>query len=62
MNEYEYHSDMRLDGKYYCRIYQHGIPGAIASSDDYDTEEEAVEAANVHIARLQIETDETQLD
>lgn len=45
MNDYEYHLDMRFDGKYYCRIYKHGIPGAIASTDDYDTEDEALEAA-----------------
>ena len=29
----------RLDGKSYCRIYLHGIPGAIASTDDFNTEE-----------------------
>ena len=44
MNEYEYHLNIRLNGKYYCRIYQHGIPGAIASTDEYDMEEEAIEA------------------
>jgi hypothetical protein len=49
MNKYEYHLDMRLDGKYYCRIYKHGIPGAIATTDDYDTEEEAIEAAKALI-------------
>jgi hypothetical protein len=36
---------MRLDGKYYCVIFQHGVPLAIAFTDDYDTEEEAIEAA-----------------
>jgi hypothetical protein len=36
---YEYQLDIRLDGKYYYRIYKHGIPGAIASTDDYDTEQ-----------------------
>ena len=49
MNAYEFQLDMRLDGKYYCRIYQHGIPGAIASKDDFDTEEEAIEAAEAII-------------
>jgi hypothetical protein len=58
MNEYEYQLDMRLDGKYYCRIYQHGIPGAIASTDDYDTEEEAVEAANGIILEIQTTNEE----
>jgi hypothetical protein len=58
MNEYEYQLDMRLDGKYYCRIYQHGIPGAIASTDDYDTEEEAVEAANGIILEIQMTNEE----
>ena len=45
MNDYEYHLGIRLDGKYYCSIYQHGIPGPIAFTDDCDTEEEALEAA-----------------
>ena len=58
MNEYEYQLDIRLDGKYYCRIYQHGIPGAVASTDDYDTEEEALEAAEEIIRGLQLKTDE----
>jgi hypothetical protein len=52
MNEYEFHLDMRLDGKYYCSIYQHGIPGPIAFTDDYDTEEEAIEAAKERIEEL----------
>ena len=50
---YEFQLDIRLDGKYYCRIYQHGVPGAIATTDDYDTEEEAMEAAKKLIRRLQ---------
>jgi hypothetical protein len=58
MNEYEYHLDIRLDGKYYCRIYLHGIPGAIASTDDYDTKEEAIEVAEGIILRLQESDDE----
>ena len=59
MNEYEYHVDIRLDGKYYCRIYKHGIPGAIASTDDYDTGEEAIEAAKAIILEYQATTQET---
>jgi hypothetical protein len=58
MSEFEYQLDIRLDGKYYCRIYQHGIPGAIASTDDYDTEEEAVEAAEAIIQEYQAKADE----
>ena len=44
MNKYDYYLEIRLDGKYYCSIYKHGIPGPIAFTDDYDTEEEATEA------------------
>jgi hypothetical protein len=58
MNEYGYQLDIRLDGKYYCRIYQHGIPGAIASTDDYDTEEEAMEAGEAIIQAYQAKGDE----
>jgi hypothetical protein len=54
---YEYQLNIRLDGKYYCRIYQHGIQGAIASTDDYGTEEEAIEAAEEIIRGLQLKTD-----
>jgi hypothetical protein len=59
MNEYEYQVDIRLDGKYYCRIYMHGIPGAIASTDDYDTEEDAIEAAKALILENKATTQET---
>lgn len=45
MNKYEYQMDMRLDEKAYYRTYQHGIPSPIGSTDDYDSEEEAIEAA-----------------
>jgi hypothetical protein len=58
MKAYEFQVDMRLDGKYYCRIYQHGIPGAICFTDDYDTEEEAIEAVEGIIQGLQLKTDE----
>ena len=58
MNEYEYQLDIRLDGKYCCRIYLRGIPGAIASTDDYDTEEGAIEAAEEIIRGLRAKTDE----
>jgi hypothetical protein len=49
MSEYEYHLDNRLDGKYYCSIFQHGVPLPIAFTDDFDTEEEAIEAAKEFI-------------
>jgi hypothetical protein len=53
---------MRLDGKYYCRIYQHSIPGAIASTGDYDTEDEAIEAAKEIIQVLQSNSEKPELD
>jgi hypothetical protein len=56
MSEYEYHLGMRLDGKYYCVIFQHGVPLAIAFTDDYDTEEEAIEAAKVLVREKQVES------
>ena len=58
MSKYEYHLDMRLDGIYYCRIYLHGVPGAIFFTDDYDLEEEAIEAVKVLIRGLRAKTDE----
>ena len=58
MDKYEYQVDLRLEGKYYCRIYQHGIPGEIASTDDYDTEEAAIEAAEALIQEYQANTAE----
>ncbi len=56
--EHEYQVDIGRDGNYYCRIYQYGVPGAIASTDDYDTEEEAIEAAEEIIRGLYLKTDE----
>jgi hypothetical protein len=58
MIEHEYQVDIGRDGKYYCRIYQHGILGGIASTDDFDSEEEALEAAEEIIRGLQLKTDE----
>ena len=49
---------MRIDGKYYCRDYKHGIPGAIASTDDYETEEEAIEVVKAIIRGLRVNIDE----
>jgi hypothetical protein len=48
MFEYEgllFQVDTRPDDKFYCRIYQHYIPKALDKTDDFDTEEEAIEAA-----------------
>jgi hypothetical protein len=50
---YEFQVDIRLDGKYYCRIYQHGIPGAITTTDDFVEEEEAIKAAEEIITEYQ---------
>ena len=58
MNGYEYHLVIRLDGKYYCKIYQHGIPGPIAFTDDCDMEEEARKAAKEIIRECQGEVEE----
>jgi hypothetical protein len=58
MNKYEHQVDIRLDGKYYCRIYQHGIPGAIGSTSDFNTKEESIEAAEVLIQAYQAKGDE----
>jgi hypothetical protein len=41
MREYQglqFQVDIRIDGKYYCRIYQFGIPDAFATTDDYAEE------------------------
>jgi hypothetical protein len=56
MSKCEYQVDKRLDGKYYRRIYRHGIPGKIATTYDYDTDEEAIEAAKVLIQMMLTES------
>ena len=45
----EYQIDIRLDGRYYARIYKQGIPGPIFFTDDYDTEEDAIASAKTII-------------
>jgi hypothetical protein len=50
----EFHLNMRLDNKYYRRIYLHGIPGAVASTDDFDTEQEAIEVLGRMIQVCQV--------
>ncbi|MHA2403428.1 MAG: hypothetical protein ACXADH_10595 [Candidatus Kariarchaeaceae archaeon] len=55
MFEYEgllFQVDARPNDKFYCRIYQHDIPKALNKTDDYDTEEEAMEAAKEVIREI----------
>ena len=58
MDKYVYQVDTRLDGKYCCRIYQFGIPDAIATTDDYDEQKDAIEAAEATIQEYQANTAE----
>ncbi len=44
--------DTRSDDKFYCRIYQHDIPKALDKTDDFDTEEEAIEGAKTLIQEV----------
>ena len=55
---YEFQVDIRLDGKYYCRIYLHGVPASIASTDDFIEEEDAIKAAEALIQEYQAKADE----
>jgi hypothetical protein len=57
MDQYEYHLGIRLDGKYYFSIYLYGIPGPIAFTDDFETEEEAIEAAKEIVSKLHAKFD-----
>ncbi len=47
----EYQIDERIDGQFYCRIYNQGLPlpGPIFFTDNYPMEEEAIEAAKEKI-------------
>jgi hypothetical protein len=58
MDKYVFQLSTRLDGKYYCRIYQFGIPDAIATTDDYDEQKDAIEAAEATIQEYQAKADE----
>ncbi len=52
MHEYEgmqFQVALRIDRQYYARIYKHGIPDPLFFTDEFDTEEEAVEAAKAII-------------
>ena len=41
----EYQIDVHIDGKYFARIHVPGVPGPSLYTDDYDTDQEAEEAA-----------------
>lgn len=56
--EMECQIDIRLDGKYYCRTYQHCIPGSIAMTDDYDDKDDAIEATEAIILEYQTKGDD----
>jgi hypothetical protein len=58
MDKYVFQLSTRIDGKYYCRIYQFGIPDAIATTDDYDEQKDAIEAAEATIQEYQAKADE----
>jgi hypothetical protein len=58
MDKYIYQVDTRLDGRFYCRIYQFGIPDALASTDDYDDQDDAIQAAETLIQEYQAMTGE----
>jgi hypothetical protein len=58
MDKYVFQLSTRLDGKYYCRIYQFGIPDAIATTDDYDEQKDTIEAAEATIQEYQAKADE----
>ena len=54
--------DIRLDGKYYCSICGYGIPRPISFTDDYDMEEEAIEAAQILIEKLRSRLNERRAE
>ncbi len=58
MDKYVYQLVTTLDGKYYCRIYQFGIHDALATTDDYDGQEDAILAAEALNQGYLVETDD----
>ncbi len=58
MDKYVFQLATRLDGKYYCRIYQFGITDALVTTDDFDEQEDAIEAAEAIIQEYQAKTGE----
>ncbi len=58
MEKYVYQLASRLDRKYYCCIYQFGIADALATTDDFDEQEDAIEAAETLIQEYQAKTGE----
>ena len=57
----EYQIDVRNDRQYFCRIYNQGLPllGSTFNTDNYPTEEEAIEAAKAIIQDHRAITDES---
>jgi hypothetical protein len=51
-----YQLDTRPDGKFYCQIYHARIRAAVATTSDYDKEEDAVIAAKALIRDYQAST------
>ncbi len=58
MDKYVYQLATRLDGKYYCRIYQFGIADTLATTDDYDEQVDTLEAAEALIQEYQSKVDD----
>ncbi len=56
----EYQIDVRIDGQFYCRIYNQGLalPGPIFFTDNYPMEEEAIEAVKEIIQEYQAKADD----
>ena len=57
MDKYVYQLVTRLDGIYYCRICQVGIHDALATTDDYDEQEDATLEVETLIQGYLVETD-----
>jgi hypothetical protein len=49
---------LRIDGRYYARIYTPGIPLALFFTDDYDTQEDAIASAKAIIQDHRVMTGE----
>ncbi|MHA2402273.1 MAG: hypothetical protein ACXADH_04715 [Candidatus Kariarchaeaceae archaeon] len=45
----QFQIDLRIDGRYYTRIYTPGIPLELFFTDDYDNEEQAMASAKAII-------------
>jgi hypothetical protein len=58
MDRYIYQLSTRLDGKYYCRIFQLRVQQQLEATDDYDEQKDAIEAAEALIQEHQANTAE----